>query len=71
MLGPKYARLIKEFYVGVIAWAFIAVSLASAYFLLKAVFFHGSWWTFIGTSGAAGLLYLVSFYHALERERGG
>ena len=42
MLGLKYARLITEFYVGVIAWAFIAVSLASAYFLLKAVFFHGS-----------------------------
>jgi hypothetical protein len=71
MLGPKYVRLIKEFYVGVIAWAFIAVSLASAYFLLKAIFFHGSWWTFIRTSVAASLLYWVSLHYALENERGG
>ena len=38
MLDPKYARrraIIKEFYVGVIAWAFIAVSLAAAYFLRR------------------------------------
>jgi hypothetical protein len=73
MLDPKYARrqaIIKEVYVGVIAWAFIAVSLA-AYFLLKALFFHGSWRTFIGTSVGAWLLYRVSLHYASEKERGG
>jgi hypothetical protein len=74
MLGAKYARrqaIIKEVYVGVIAWAFIAVSLAAAYFLLKALFFHGSWRTFIETLVGAWLLYRVSLHYASEKERGG
>jgi hypothetical protein len=70
MLGPNYARRLKEFYVGVIAWAFIAFTLASAYFLLKAAFFQGSWSTFIGTSVAASLLFWVSLHYARENERG-
>jgi hypothetical protein len=74
MLAPKHARrqaIIKEVYVSLIGWAWIAFCLAAAYFLLKAVFFHGSWWTFFWTSVAAWLLYQVGLYYQLEKERGG
>jgi hypothetical protein len=74
MLDPKYARrqaIIKEAYVGLIGWAWIGIGLAAAYFLLKAVFFHGSWWSFIGASVGAWLLYRVALYYQLEKERGG
>jgi hypothetical protein len=59
MLEPKYERrqaAVKEAYVGLVGWAWIAASIAAVYYLFRAIFFGGSWWTFVGTSVVAWVL---------------
>jgi hypothetical protein len=72
MLTKEQARrqaIIKEAYVGIIGWAWIATSLASLYFLAAALFFGNSWWRFIVCAAGTWLLYKVSLYYQLEPER--
>jgi ABC-type Co2+ transport system permease subunit len=72
MLEPKYERrqaAVKEAYVGLVGWAWIAASIAAVYYLFRAIFFGGSWWTFVGTSVVAWVLYRVALYYQLENER--
>ena len=61
--------MIKELYVGLIGWAWIAACVAAAYFLVGAVFYHSSWWHVFGSIAVAWLLYRVSLYYVLEKER--
>jgi hypothetical protein len=63
MLTEERARrhaIIKEIYVGVIGWAWIATSLASVYFFAAALFFGSSWWRFLVCAAGTWLLYQVS-----------
>ena len=74
MLDDKYARrraMIKEIYVGLVGWAWIAMAIATVYYLAKAIFLGGSWWTVIGAAVGAWVLYRVALYYQLENERGG
>ncbi len=73
MLGDKYAprrAMIKEAYVGLIGWIWIAMSIAAVYYFVKAIFFGGSWWTVIGVAVGTWVLYEVALYYQLEKERG-
>jgi hypothetical protein len=61
--------MIKELYVGLIGWAWIVTFVAAFYFLVMAIFNHGSWWHFFGSVAVSVLLYRVSLYYQLEKER--
>jgi hypothetical protein len=65
----KARAIIKELYVGVIGWAWIAACVAAVYFLVRAVFYGGSWWEVLGSVAITWLLYRVSLYYVLEKER--
>jgi len=60
--------VIKELYVNLISCAWIAACVA-LYFLVTAIFYHSSWWDFFGSVAISALLYRVSLYYQLEKER--
>ena len=62
-------EIIKELYVNVVGWAWIAACIAMLYFLAMAIFDSGSWWYFLGSAVLVWLLYKVSLYYQLEKER--
>jgi hypothetical protein len=71
MLTTKQARrqaIIKEAYVGIIGWGWIAASLACVYFLAAAILVGSSWWKFFACGAGAWLLYKIALYYQLERE---
>eukprot|EP01037_Dinobryon_pediforme_P017867 gene17867-18096_t len=61
--------MIKELYVSLIGWSWVAAIIAALYFLIKAIFYAGSWWSFFGSVFVVWLLYKVSLYYQLEKER--
>lgn len=61
--------IIKEAYIGVIGWAWMAAAIASVYFLIVAIFYGASWWRFFGCAVAAWVLYRVALYYQPEKER--
>ena len=71
MLTTEQARrqaIIKEAYVGIIGWGWIAASLACMYFLAAAIFFGRSWWQFFASAAGSWLLFKISLYYRLESE---
>jgi len=60
--------VIKELYVNLSSCAWIAACVA-LYFLVTAIFSHSSWWDFFGSVAISALLYRVSLYYQLEKER--
>jgi hypothetical protein len=65
----RRTQIIKELYVSAIGWAWIAAGIAALYFLTKAIFFGSTWWHFFESILVAWLLYRVSLYYVLEKER--
>ena len=61
--------VIKELYVGLIGWAWIVACVGTVYFLFRAIFYQGSWWHFFGSVAVSWLLYRVSLYYQIEKER--
>jgi hypothetical protein len=45
------------------------MAIPMVYYLAKAIFFGGSWWTVIGVAVGAWVLYRVALYYQLEKER--
>jgi hypothetical protein len=68
MQGRRAAQ-IKELYVGIIGWAWMAAVVAALYLLVTALFFGSSWWMFFASVAVARVLYRVSLYYVLENER--
>jgi len=68
-MQSRRAAQIKELYVGIIGWAWIAAVLAALYLLVTALFFGRSWWMFFASVCVAVVLYRVSLYYFLENER--
>ena len=66
-MQSRRAAQIKELYVGIIGWAWIAAVLAALYLLVTALFFGRSWWMFFASVCVAVVLYRVSLF--LETER--
>ena len=64
----RQRAIIKEVYVGLVGWAWIATCLAAVYFLVAALFFKSSWWHFVLCVVGAWMLYRVALYYRLERE---
>ncbi len=60
--------IIKELYVGIIGLAWMAASVAAIYYLVRAIFFGGSWFFFFGIAALAWVLYRVALYYELEKE---
>jgi len=60
--------IIKDVYVGIVGWAWIAMCLASVYFLVAALFFKNRWWHFFLCAAGAWLLYRIALYYRLENE---
>jgi ABC-type Co2+ transport system permease subunit len=58
---------IEELYVGVIGWIWIAASLVTVYFLVRAVFFGDGWWRVVASVAVAWFLYKVTLYYQLEK----
>ena len=71
MSPPPRSAMIKEAYVGLVGWAWIAALIAVVYCLVKAIFFGGSWWAFIVAVVVTWVLYRIALYYQLEKERGG
>jgi hypothetical protein len=67
VLGQRKA-IIKELYVGVIGWTWIAALVASVYSAVTAAAFAGSWWRFFACAVTTWVLYQVSLYYVLETE---
>jgi len=65
----RRAAQLKELYVGLIGWVWVAAVLAAIYFVVKASFFGGSWWSFFGCVAAAWLFYRISVYYMLETQK--
>ena len=61
--------IIKEIYVGIIGWVWIALAIATVYFLVRAIFYGGTWWYFLGCAVLCRLFYGVALYYQLEKER--
>jgi len=56
MLTPTQIRrqaIIKELYVSFIGWLWVAATLASVYYLFRAIFLGGPWWYFVCSAIAA------------------
>lgn len=71
MQTPEQAKrvaIIKEAYVGIIGWAWIAACVATLYFLAQAIFYDGSWRSLLGSVALTWLLYHVSLFYHLEKE---
>ena len=49
--------MLKELYVGVIGWLWVAGCLAVIYYLVGAVFWGRSWWYLIGAALATWAFY--------------
>jgi hypothetical protein len=67
-MPARKKEVFKELYVGIIGWAWMVTCVAALYFLVRAIFYYGSWWYFFGSGILAWLLYRVSLHQQLEKE---
>ena len=67
-IQARRRAVIKDIYVGLVGWAWIAVSATATYFLAAALFFKAPWWHFLFCLVVAWLSYRVALYYHLERE---
>ena len=69
-LHARRQAIIKELYVSLFGWLWMAGCAAVIYYLFGAVFFDKSWWNFFGAVAVTWVLYRVSLYYLLEKEKG-
>jgi hypothetical protein len=65
----KSNAVLKELFVGLVGWLWVAVAIWSLYYLTRVLFFDGSWLIFFGMIFAVWCLDHVTLYYQLEKER--
>jgi len=69
---PKRIRrpaIAREIYVSVVGWVWVVAGLACSYFAVRAIFFDEAWWPVVVSAAVAWVLYKISLYYLLEKNR--
>lgn len=66
---PTTSDMLWELYIGIVGWLWIGGIVVSLMLLASAVFFKGSWSWFLGAVAVTWVLWRVSLYYHLERQK--
>jgi hypothetical protein len=66
---PTIGDMLWELYVGAIGWFWIAGIVVAFMQLARAVFFKGSWSWFLGAVAVTWVLWKLSLYYHLEKQK--